>query len=120
MKKKTQILIASAACVAVIAAIAIWKVEVPYRQWESRDGTLQIIVKKQWIASCLPVMPGQGGDAPGSVLVREKRTGRVLLKKRIPMVNTAEDELGDFRERCVEPAGGVYGLSEAAKPSTHP
>ena len=86
-------------CVTAIAAVAVWRVEVPYQQWESRDGTLQITVKKQWITTYLPLFPGQSGDAPGSVYVMEKQTGVILLHKRISMVSTAADEIENYKEK---------------------
>ncbi len=99
MKMKTKWAFGLAICVAIVAVAAAWRADTPYREWDSRDGSLRIVVKKQWIASFIPAMPGQGGDAPGWVTVIDKRTGATLLRKSVPMVNVAEDEIGEFRGR---------------------
>lgn len=98
MKKRTIFLIGIAGLITAGAVLA-WAKEMPYRQWDSTDGTLQIVVKKRWLYCYLAAMPGQGGDAPGSVTVRDKSTGKVIMRKKVEMVNMAADELGEFRER---------------------
>ncbi len=100
MIRKIQIAVGVAFLLAVAGVIGVaLRAETPYREWESRDGTLIITVQKSWLASHYPVMPGHGGDVRGTVTVTDKATGETLLRQRVPMVNMAEDFLGDFRER---------------------
>jgi hypothetical protein len=83
----------------VLAVATIWRADTLYREWDSKDGTISVVVRKQWISSFIPAMPGQGGDAPGWVTVIDRRTGATLLHKRVSMVNAAECEIGEFKER---------------------
>ncbi len=97
MKKRTRCLIGVVTCLIVVGTVAAWTRESPYQQWESKDGTLQFIVTKRWFSGCLPRTPGQGGDAPGFVTVRDKTTGKVIMRKKVEMVSMAADELRGFR-----------------------
>jgi hypothetical protein len=99
MKIKTKWIIGCATVVAVVAGAVAWRADTLYREWDSKDGTIRAVVRKQWISSIIPAMPGQGGDAPGWVTVIDRRTGSILLHKRVDMVNAAESEIGEFKER---------------------
>jgi hypothetical protein len=97
-KRKTKIAII-AGCIFFGAAVVIWRVQIPYQNWDSRDTSLHIVVTKQWLASLLPVSPGQGGDAPGWVSVIDKKTNKILLRKKVQMVNGADEAIGKYRDR---------------------
>ena len=49
----------------------------------SPDGRFRMVIYRMPARS---TMPGQGGDAPGSVRLYDQRTGRVLEEKDVDMV----------------------------------
>jgi hypothetical protein len=84
-----------AAAVAVLllalgAVILVWRIQHPpseYRRFASPDGRFFVVVYA--VPSPLPVMPGQGGDAPGFVRLTDK-SGRVLAQKKVEMVHSID------------------------------
>lgn len=59
-----------------------------YRTFISPDKRFQIEVyrSRQWCGT----MPGQSGDAPGTVCLYERATGKLLEKTRVGMVQIVE------------------------------
>ena len=59
-----------------------------YRTFISPDKRFQIEVyrPRQWCG----MMPGQSGDAPGTVCLYERATGKLLEKARVEMVQIVE------------------------------
>ncbi len=89
--KRSRIIIALSAAVALGAAAYAWFVEVPYAQWESDDGTQHIVVRERWLWTLLPVTPGDPGRAPGSITAYDAHTGRQVARKHTPDVTTASE-----------------------------
>src|SRR5688572_9612627 len=59
-----------------------------YRTFISPDKRFQIEVyrSRQWFGT----MPGQSGDAPGTVCLYERATGKLLERTRVEMVQIVE------------------------------
>ena len=87
-------------CALVGSAIGLWRVDVPYAEIVSADAKLKFVVRKQWTAGLLPLMPGQGGDDAGWIYVVDRSSGKEIARQRVSMVNAALDELDPrFRSR---------------------
>lgn len=85
-RKRTTALTLGLALLALIAALlyfgSAWLPEQEYRSFPSPDGRHRIVVYRQ---TMLPsVMPGQSGDAPGTLRLYDDR-GRVLNEARVEM-----------------------------------
>lgn len=55
----------------------------------SPDGRFEIVLCR--LAQSGAMMPGQGGDAPGRILLVQRATGEVLQSTEIAMVNAMTD-----------------------------
>ena len=77
------------ACVCLIAAVALVSAcrdrgcDDVYTKEQSPDGRFEVVVCRHGGGTA---MPGQGGDAPGTIRLREIATGRVLHEVPIEMV----------------------------------
>src|SRR5438477_4811091 len=60
----------------------------PYRTFLSPDGRFEILVyrSRQWFGA----MPGQAGDAPGSICLLQVASGRILERKHVEMVQLVD------------------------------
>ena len=54
-----------------------------YRTYESPNGQFKIVVYR---SPQTTAMPGQSGDAPGKVCLFDRKTGKLLERKQIEMV----------------------------------
>jgi hypothetical protein len=86
-----QIVVAVGAAVAVAALfVALWKAPPgkEYRTFHSPDLRFKIVVyrSRQWLG-----MPGQSGDAPGTVCLFEETTGKLLRRRSVEMVQLVEE-----------------------------
>jgi hypothetical protein len=59
-----------------------------YRTFASPDGRFKVVVyrSRQWLGA----MPGQAGDAPGSVCLYETANGKLLERKRVEMIQLVD------------------------------
>lgn len=59
-----------------------------YRSFDSPDGRFKVVVyrSRYW----QPMMPGQSGDAPGTVRLYEMSSGKLLEQTRVEMVQLVE------------------------------
>ena len=57
----------------------------------SPDGRFEVVIYRSRLASLVPMMPGQGSDAPGRVEIIRRADGRSCGTAAIPMVQLAYD-----------------------------
>jgi len=62
--------------------------ETEYRTFYSPDGRYKIVVYR--VPETSATMPGQAGDAPGSVCLYETANGKLLNEKRVEMVQVID------------------------------
>jgi len=60
-----------------------------HRVFTSPDHRFKVVVYRS--GQRLGAMPGQAGDAPGTVCLLDARTGKLLARKRVEMVQTIDD-----------------------------
>jgi hypothetical protein len=63
--------------------------------WESTspDGQFEVVGHgKMSLRKFLPTMPGSGGDVDGVIVLRDKKTGTVLQKQNVDLVNLVGEE----------------------------
>ena len=79
----------SALCLAVLACAAVGcSRETEYRRFDSPDNAYYVSVYRR-SGTFTSAMPGQSGDAPGTVRLHDK-TGRVLRETEVDMVQSVD------------------------------
>lgn len=88
---KKMMLIFATGMLAMVILAAIWMFqETTVRASQSPNGQYLLVVLKGNWESILPVMPGQGSDAKCHVELRDRESGRRLVRKEVAMLQDVQ------------------------------
>jgi hypothetical protein len=77
-----------ALCATALGAVALIRREDLYVSFSRPDGRYRVLVFRSWYP--FAVMPGQGGDVPGRVVLVD-RSGKALHEAPVEMVQLVEN-----------------------------